>query len=120
MWTIQTIVLFFIGISLWSLGGILMKMWAKDLPIFSLSFSYFYAMFTNIYILLSYFLYFIPALIWTYLLTKYPISFVQPILALTYVITPIFAIIFIWESVPIMRWLWIVIIIFWVFLVSQS
>jgi drug/metabolite transporter (DMT)-like permease len=65
-------------------------------------------------------LYFLSAVIWSYLLTKLDISFVQPILALTYVATPVLAIIFLGEQVPLMRWVGISIIILGVFVVARS
>lgn len=117
---LKFIILFIIWIILGSIGWILMRYWAKQLPDFSLSFSYFLAMFTNVWIVSSYILYFIPALIWTYILTKYPISFVQPIMALTYVLTPILWFFLLKEWVPIMRWVGIFIIIIWVYIISQS
>ncbi len=120
MWNLQTFFLFAIWIWLWSIWSILMRFWAKQLPVFSLSFDYFFNMFTNPWILASYFLYFVPAMIWTYLLTKYSVSFVQPILALTYVITPILWIFLLKEWVPGLRWVWILIIIVWVFIISKS
>lgn len=114
------ILLFALWIWLGSIWWILMRYGAKQLPDFSVSLNYFIAMFTNIWILTSYILYFIPALIWTYILTKYPISFVQPIMALTYVLTPILGIFLLKEWVPIMRWIWIIVIIIWVYIVSKS
>ena len=114
------IFLFAVGILLGSIGWILMKIWASKLPPFSFSIDYLISMFSNLYILVSFILYFIPALIWTYLLTKYDISFVQPMLSLTYVVTPLLAMFIIDEKVSVLRWLWIVIIIIWVFIVSKS
>ena len=116
----NTILLFATGIGLGSAGAILMKKGAVLLPEFSVSSQYALAYATNLYIVTSFVLYFIPALIWTYLLTKYPVSVVQPILSLTYVLTPILAMIFLSESVPVLRWIGIATIILGVYLVSQS
>ena len=120
MFNFQTFILFCVGIWLGSIWSILMRFWAKELPAFSLTFDYFFTMFTNPWILASYFLYFIPAMLWTYLLTKYPVSFVQPILALTYGITPVLGMLILKEWVPTLRWIWIVIIVLWVFVVSRT
>jgi drug/metabolite transporter (DMT)-like permease len=60
------------------------------------------------------------AVIWSYLLTKLDISFVQPILALTYVITPLLAIFFLREHVPALRWVGICIIILGVYIVART
>lgn len=120
MFNFTSFFLFIIWIWLGSIWSILMRIWAKELPTFTLTFDYFYWMFTNPWIITSYFLYFVPAIIWTYLLSKYTISFVQPILALTYVITPILWIFLLKEWVPTLRWIGIVVIIIWVFIVSNS
>ena len=114
---LQTIILFTTWILMWSTGSIFMSLGSRQLWPFSVSFKFFLEMFTNPYILISYILYFIPALLWTYLLWKYPVSFVQPILALTYVLTPIFGIFILRQQVPPMRWLWIAVIIIWVIIV---
>jgi len=65
-------------------------------------------------------LYFLSALLWSYLLTKLDISLVQPILALTYVITPILAVILLSENISWLRWLGIVVIIAGVYIVARS
>lgn len=76
--------------------------------------------FTNSSILLGLFLYLIPTVIIMYLLTKYPVSFVQPFLALTYVITPIIAFIWLKEEISLMRIIGISIIIIGVIFVAKS
>lgn len=82
--------------------------------------SYLFKLFTNYESLLGIFLYFLSAVIWSYLLTKLDISFVQPILALTYVITPILAIFLLSEHVAPMRWAGIFVIILGVFIVART
>lgn len=77
-------------------------------------------LFTNYQSLAGLFLYFVSGLIWAYLLTKLDISFVQPILALTYVATPILAILFLDEYVSPLRWLGIFVIIVGVTVVAKS
>ena len=77
-------------------------------------------MFTDITVLSGMTLYFLSAVVWLYLLTKLEISLVQPILALTYVITPILAIIFLGENVPPLRWIGIGVVIIGVFLIARS
>lgn len=117
--------IFLLGITLGASGGILMKIGAAQIghvEITSLThlFTYLFKLFTNISSLAGIFLYFLSAVIWSYLLTKLAISFVQPILALTYVITPLLAIIFLDERVPALRWLGIIIIIMGVTIVARS
>ena len=118
-------VIFFFGITIGALGGILMKVGATHIgPVEINSFgqlaSYLFKLFTNPQSLAGVFLYFMSAVIWSYLLTKLDISFVQPILALTYVVTPILAIVLLGEQVPAMRWIGIVIIIAGVFVVART
>lgn len=118
-------VLFLFGILIGSFGGILMKMGATRIghvEIHSLVqlAEYLFKLFTNVQSLSGVFLYFLSAVIWSYLLTKLDISFVQPILALTYVVTPILAIFFLSEHVSVMRWAGIAVIIAGVFIVARS
>lgn len=115
-----TFILFAVGILLGSTGALLMKRGAMDLPPFALNIDYGMAFATNAYILAGFALYFIPAIIWTYLLSKLPVSVVQPVLSLTYVLTPLMAMLFLSEQVPGMRWLGIVVIIAGVTIVSLS
>ena len=65
-------------------------------------------------------LYFLSAASWLFLLTKLDISFVQPILALTYVVTPILAVFFLGESVPPLRWVGIAVVVVGVYLIART
>jgi len=56
-------------------------------------------------------MYVIPVLIWIYLLKKLDITYLQPLFSLVYVVTPIVAIFYLGESVPIHRWIGICIIL---------
>jgi drug/metabolite transporter (DMT)-like permease len=56
-------------------------------------------------------MYVIPVLIWIYLLKKLDITYLQPLFSLVYVVTPIVAIFYLGESVPIHRWAGIAIIL---------
>src|SRR4051812_44564276 len=100
--------LFLFGISMGAFGGILMKIGATQIGPQQVSsigqlYNYLFQLFTNIPSLAGVMLYFFSAVVWAYLLTKLSISFVQPILALTYVITPILAILILHEHVPFVR-----------------
>ena len=117
--------LFLFGISMGAFGGILLKTGASQIDqmqIHSLAqlIEYLFRLFTNIPSLTGVALYFFSAVVWSYLLTKLDISFVQPILALTYVATPLLAILILHEHVPAMRWLGIIIIIAGVFVVART
>lgn len=118
-------IIFFFGIMVGAFGGILMKIGAGHIgpiQITSLSdiFTFLFKLFTDLTTLAGMFLYFMSAVIWSYLLTKLDISYVQPILALTYVATPILAIFLLGEHVPLMRWVGIIIIVIGVFVVARS
>ncbi|MDD5083586.1 MAG: EamA family transporter [Candidatus Moranbacteria bacterium] len=115
-----TISLFAIGIFLGSCGALFFKVGIKDITTFSPTLSWFYALLTNPYIFLGFLSYVLPMFIWMYMLSKFPVSYVQPILALTYAITPILALLFLKEPVPSLRWIGILVIITGVFLISKS
>lgn len=117
--------IFMVGIFIGASGGILMKLGANSIghvqiQSFTQLVEYLLKLFTNPQSLIGVVLYFLSAVIWSYLLTKLDISFVQPILALTYVVTPIMAIYILHEHVPPMRWLGIFVIILGVFIVART
>lgn len=64
--------------------------------------------------------YFIPVVIWVYMLKKIDITFLQPLFALVYVVTPLLAIFWLHESVPIARWLGVVVIMVGIGIVARS
>lgn len=117
--------LFFIGIMMGALGGVLLKMGVSNIGSTQVGsvaqgFQFVISMFTNLQVLTGMALYFLSVVIWAYLLTKLDISFVQPILALTYVVTPILAIFMLHEQVPPNRWLGIAVIIIGVYIVART
>jgi len=117
--------IFALGITVGAFGGILMKigaghLGAVEINSFQQLFTFLFRLFTDPTTLSGMVLYFLSAVIWSYLLTKLDISFVQPILALTYVATPILAILILGEQVPAMRWVGISIIILGVFVVART
>lgn len=117
--------IFLFGITMGSVGGILMKIGARqighvEIHTFMQLVDYLFKLFTNVSSLGGVVLYFLSAVTWSYLLTKLDISFVQPILALTYVLTPILAIFILGEHVPPMRWIGILVIICGVALVAKT
>ncbi len=116
---------FFFGIMGSAIGGVLLKLGATKIgqpEISSLEqlFDFLIKLFTSYQVLIGIFLYFLSAVAWAYLLTKLDLSFVQPILALTYVVTPILAIFIIGENVSLMRWLGILVIVVGVFIVART
>ena len=121
----MVIILFALSILFGAVGALLMKAGAEQMGAIQLDSAqailhFLIKIFTSPTVLGGMALYFISAAVWLYLLTKLDISVVQPVLALTYVVTPILAIIFFGEQVPLMRWFGIVIIIFGVFVVART
>jgi drug/metabolite transporter (DMT)-like permease len=121
----MTVILFALSIIFGASGAILMKIGAGQMGAIQLNslhsgIDFLIKMLTNPTVVSGMGLYFFSAALWLYLLTKLDISIVQPILALTYVMTPILAIIFLNENVPPMRWLGILVIIFGVFIVART
>lgn len=108
-----------------AVGALLMKIGAGRMGTIQLDSTraivhFFFNIFTSPAVVGGMALYFFSAAVWLYLLTKLDISVVQPILALTYVVTPVLAIIFLNEHVPLMRWFGILVIIFGVFIVART
>ena len=119
------LIIFIVGILMGASGGIFMKLGAihigqVEINSFVQLFDYLLKLFTNIWSLMGISLYFLSAVIWSYLLTKLDISLVQPILALTYVVTPVLAILFLNEHVSVMRWVGLFVILIGVFVVARS
>src|SRR4051812_4496029 len=117
--------IFALGIIMGSVGGILMKIGAGqigriEINSFAQLVEFLFKLFTNVPSLIGVVLYFSAAIAWSFLLTKLQLSFVQPILALTYVLTPILAIVLLHEHVSPMRWIGVVVIIAGVYVVARS
>lgn len=118
-------ILFAMSILFGAVGALLMKVGAGQIGAVQLDsaqaiLGFVGKMFTSPTVLGGMAMYFLSAAIWLYLLTKLEVSVVQPILALTYVVTPILAIFFIHEKVPLARWLGILVIIIGVYLVART
>lgn len=117
--------IFVFGISIGAFGSILMKIGTSQMgpvEIHSLDqlLGFLLKLLTNFTAMAGMFLYFLAGVTWAYLLTKLDVSYVQPILALTYVATPILAIVLLHENVPLLRWVGILVIIAGVFIVART
>lgn len=64
--------------------------------------------------------YTVPVFIWIYMLKKMPLSAMQPLFALIYVVSPLLAMIFLKEQVSLIRWCGIGIIIFGITVFAQG
>ncbi|HEX9016043.1 MAG TPA: EamA family transporter [Chloroflexota bacterium] len=65
-------------------------------------------------------LYALGAVVWLTVLSKVPLSYAYPILALSYAITPLLAWVVLGESVPSIRWVGVVVICLGAYFVSRS
>ena len=103
--------LIFLGIALSSIGAIILKYGAIEIEYNRPIFQIFIQIIFNWKIIIGLLFYFVPALIWIILLKKIELSFLQPFFSLAYVLTPILAMVFLGESIPILRWIGISIIV---------
>jgi len=115
-----SVILFFIAILVGAFGGIMLKIGSGHLISFSFSWEFLFNFLSNYRLLIGIALYIIPTIIWIYLLTKFPLSYIQPMLALTYAITPLLAWFILSEPVSILRWVGIAIVIVGVIIISRS
>lgn len=114
------IILFASGICLGALGAVFFKAGSSDIVWEGNWVETSLSLLTNWKVWTGLILYVLPTIFWIYLLKRYPVSFVQPILSLTYVVTPILAIIFLSEAVTVWRWLGIIVIIIGVSIISRT
>ena len=118
-------IIFIVGITIGAMGSILLKIGAGhlghiEIGSFQQMIQFVFRLLTDLTALAGMTMYFLSGLIWSYLLTKLDISFVQPILALTYVATPILAIVLLGEHVPLLRWVGIAVIVLGVVIVART
>lgn len=104
-------VLVLLGVSLSALGSIFLKAGAVRLTHDSGVYVAILQALLEWRLYLGVIMYVIPVLIWIYLLKKLDITYLQPLFSLVYVVTPIFAIFYLGESVPAHRWIGISIIL---------
>lgn len=75
---------------------------------------------TNPYVVGGLVLYVVPSLLWIVLLKSLPLSLLQPLMALTYVVTPLMAVVLLAEAVSPMRWAGIAVIVLGVCMVARG
>ncbi len=103
-----------------SAGGIFLKLGALDINKNSNFLNAGLQIIFNWKIIFGMLMYFIPVLIWIYLLKKIDLSYLQPLFSLMYVVTPILSIFFLNENVPALRWVGISIVALGVLVISLT
>jgi drug/metabolite transporter (DMT)-like permease len=71
------------------------------------------------YVIIAVFLYGLGVFLWVYILTKVPLSFAYPIQVLAFPLVLIFSIFLFQESIPLYRWVGIIVIILGVIIASR-
>ena len=79
-----------------------------------------FKVFTNMFIIGGLCSYVLSSILWLYSMTRFDISFMYPLISLSYLITTIFAIIFLKEKVHSKRWLGLTLIIVGSFLIMAG
>ena len=112
--------LLLIGVLMSAAGGFFLKVGAVQVQYDDGVVEIFRQVMFNYGIVIGVLMYFIPVLIWIFLLKKIELSFLQPMFSIVYVITPILSVIFLKENVTTARWMGIAIIIIGVVIVARS
>jgi multidrug transporter EmrE-like cation transporter len=79
-----------------------------------------YSIFTNIYIVLGLIIYGYVFILWLAALSTLDVSFMYPMLSLAYVVTAIFAFLFLGESIAFSRWAGIAFVVIGCILIARS
>lgn len=114
------LLLILVGVLTGAIGSLFLKIGAGSLGTTKDISSLLWGVATSWQIVTGVGLFVVPSLLWIHLLRTYDLSKVQPLLALTYVVTPLLAAVFLSENVSSMRWLGIIIIVCGVAVVARS
>ncbi|MFS8087181.1 MAG: EamA family transporter [Acidobacteriota bacterium] len=112
--------LLLIGVLMSAVGGLFLKIGAVQVQYDDGVIEIFRQVMFNWTIVIGVLMYFIPVLIWIFLLKRVELSFLQPLFSMVYVVTPVLASIFLNENVTTARWLGIGAIIVGVIIVARS
>lgn len=121
--TINTIDYFiiFIGVISGSAGAILLKIGANQLIIEDKTFhNIILQAIKNPFLAGGILLYAIPTILWIWLLRTIPINLLQPLLAMSYVVTALLAMVVLKESIPPLRWLGMALVMTGIAVISRS
>jgi drug/metabolite transporter (DMT)-like permease len=117
--TILLLILVLFGALMSAIGGVFLKLGAVQSGSIQ-SLLDLWRLFWNWRVILGLSMYFVPALLWIYLLRKVELSLLQPLFAIVYVITPVLAMLVFKEHVSLARWLGIGVIMVGVIIVARS
>lgn len=118
--TIVNWMLLFTGVLMSALGGFFLKIGAVQVQYDNGTIEAIRQVVFNWKIIIGVLMYFIPVLIWIFLLKRIDLSFLQPLFSLVYVITPALAAIFLDENVSPLRWFGIGVIMIGVIIVARN
>lgn len=108
------------GVILSSLGGIFLKLGAMHVDHGNGMATAITQALTQWRLYFGAFCYFIPVVIWIYMLKRIDITFLQPLFALVYVATPLLAISMLHETMPAARWIGIAVILIGIAIVART
>ena len=109
-----------VGVGMSAAGGFFLKVGAVQIQYAGGAVEIVRQVAFNWKIILGVLMYLIPVMIWIFLLKKVELSFLQPMFAMVYVVTPILATLFLNENVSIARWTGIGVIIVGVTIVANT
>ena len=109
-----------LGVLMSAAGGIFLKIGSADIQYEEGAISAAIQIALNWKILAGMLMYFIPVLIWIFMLKKIDLSYLQPLFSLMYVATPILAIFILNEHVPTLRWFGIGVVALGVLIIARS
>lgn len=113
-------ILLLVGVLLSSLGGIFLKLGAMQVDHGNGAVLALTQALTQWRLYFGAFCYFIPVVIWIYMLKRVDITFLQPLFALVYVATPLLAMSMLQETMPAARWAGIVVILIGIAIVART
>ena len=85
-----------------------------------LNFKTIFSIVTNSYIIVGVFLYGTAFILWLGALSTLDVSYMYPLLSLGYVLTVVFAFLFIHENITLLRWIGVLLIFLGSFLITKS
>ena len=99
-----------------SIGQILMKLGIGQLNSISninelINFATLFKIFTNLFIILGLLCYVVSAILWLGAMSTLNVSFMYPLLSLAYVLTAVAAWLFLKESITLMHWIGIILVV---------